>query len=51
MTGLSSRRARAAPCTKYADTPREVSELVEQSAGGFGYHSQEGGLNNNGNDN
>lgn len=38
-------------CTKYPDTPREVAELVEQSAGGFGYHSQEGGLNNNGNDN
>ena len=38
-------------CTKYPETPREVSELVEQSAGGFGYHSQEGGVNNNGNDN
>jgi hypothetical protein len=38
-------------CTKYPDTPREVAELVEQTAGGFGYHSQEGGLNNNGNDN
>ena len=38
-------------CTKFPDTPREVAELVEQSAGGFGYHSQEGGLDNNGNDN
>ncbi|HEY5923192.1 MAG TPA: hypothetical protein VIV11_16045, partial [Kofleriaceae bacterium] len=38
-------------CIKYAETPREVAELVEQSAGGYGYRSQEGGLNNNGNDN
>ena len=40
-----------ARCTKYPDTPREIAELVEQSAAGYGYHSQEGGLNNNGNDN
>jgi hypothetical protein len=38
-------------CTQYPDTPREVAELVEQSAGGYGYRSQEGGFNNNGNDN
>jgi hypothetical protein len=38
-------------CIKYPDTPREVVELVEQSAGGFAYRSQEGGWNNNGNDN
>ena len=40
-----------ARCTKYPETPREIAELVEYSGGGFGYHSQEGGLNNNGNDN
>ena len=38
-------------CTKYPDTPREVAELVETTAAGYGYKGQEGGINNNGNDN
>jgi len=39
-------------CTKYADTPKEVEELVEFSGGGTNYRAQQGlgrysGGNNN----
>jgi hypothetical protein len=38
-------------CIKYPDTPKEVAELVQYSAGGTCYQSQQGGCggNNNGN--
>lgn len=38
-------------CTKYADNPKQVGELVEASGGSQCYESQEGGCGGNGNAN
>ena len=38
-------------CTKYAENPKEVEELVQYSGGGTCYQSQQGGCWGNGNSN
>ena len=38
-------------CTKYADNPKQVGELVEAAGGSQCYESQEGGCGGNGNAN
>jgi hypothetical protein len=38
-------------CTKYADSVREVEELVQQTGGGTCYQAQGGGCGGNGNSN
>lgn len=38
-------------CTKYADNPKQVGELIEASGGNNCYESQEGGCGGNGNSN